>query len=157
MNSTEVVVDFELLVHAAVSSVDDPEYPGVSIVDLGLLETLAIDLDGSVRIGLVPTFSGCPALAMIAEDVRDAVAALEWVSSIDIEWLAAPPWSVERVSDDARSVLAQEFTVAVEIGGTAKCPMCGAVTAEKSMFGPSRCRSVHRCESCSETIEVLRG
>ncbi|MEE9414889.1 MAG: iron-sulfur cluster assembly protein [Acidimicrobiales bacterium] len=157
MKSTGTGVDFELLVHEAVASVDDPEYPGVSIVDLGLLETLLIDDAGGVRIGLVPTFSGCPALAMIADDVRDAVAALEWVTAIEIEWLAAPAWSTDRVSEDARSVLSKEFTVAVQIGSSAKCPLCGEPTVEKSLFGPSRCRSVHRCEPCSETIEVLRG
>ncbi len=145
-------------VHRAVCSVDDPEYPGVSIADLGLLETLKIDEDGTVTIGLVPTFSGCPALAVIAEDVTAAVEAVPAVTSVEVEWLTNPVWAPERISHDARVVLAESFTVAVQIGRVpAACPRCGGPTEEQSMFGPSRCRSVHRCAACSETVEVVRA
>ena len=148
----------ELAVHAAVSSVDDPEYPGISVVDLGLLERLTVSDDHRVSVGLVPTFSGCPALAMIADDVEVAVAAVDGVRSVVVEWLTAPVWSVERVSADARQVMADKFTVAVQIGaGPTRCPRCGSPTTEQAMFGPSRCRSVHRCPQCSETVEVMRG
>ena len=61
------VVDLVEAVRAAVAAVDDPELPGVSIVELGLLEQLSADAEGAVSIGLIPTFSGCPALSLIAE------------------------------------------------------------------------------------------
>ncbi len=156
--SPSTTPELELAVHAAVSSVDDPEYPGISVVDLGLLEQLRLSEDGDVVVGLIPTFSGCPALAMIAEDVKDAVASVEGTRSVTVEWLTAPVWSVERVSSDARRIMADTFTVAVQIGsGPTACPRCGSPTTEQSMFGPSRCRSVHRCQKCSETVEVMRG
>lgn len=145
-------------VHRAVASVDDPEYPGVSIVDLGLLETLDSDGDGSVRIGLIPTFSGCPALAMIAAEVQSAVAAVPGVCSVTVEWLRSPAWSTSRVSEAARGSLAQDFGVAVQVGrATPSCPRCASATFQQSLFGPSRCRSLHRCKSCGETVEVLRA
>ncbi|MDH3678774.1 MAG: metal-sulfur cluster assembly factor [Acidimicrobiia bacterium] len=148
----------ELDVHRAVASVDDPEYPSISIVDLGLLERLEIDADGAVTIGLVPTFTGCPALAVIAEDVERAVGSVPGVHSVTVDWLTSPLWSIDRVSDDARRALAERFTVAVQIGrDPVNCPRCGEPTIEQSMFGPSRCRSVHRCPTCSETVEVMRG
>ena len=150
--------DLELAVHQAVASIDDPEYPGVSIVDLGLLEAIEIDDHGAVAVGLVPTFSGCPALAVIAADVSKAVEAVDGVASASVTWLTSPAWTVERISHDARQQLASEFTVAVEIGRRApECPRCGAPTVEQSLFGPSRCRSVHRCSSCHETVEVMRS
>lgn len=150
--------DLELAVHAAVASVDDPEYPGVSIVDLGLLESIVIDDDRRVSIGLVPTFSGCPALAVIADQVRDAVGEIDDVATASVTWLTSPAWSTDRISADAQAVLADEFTVAVEIGTSrATCPRCGEPTVEQSLFGPSRCRSVHRCPACSETVEVMRS
>ena len=150
--------NLELAVHQAVASVDDPEYPGVSIVDLGLLEAIEIDDSGAVAIGLVPTFSGCPALAVIANDVSQAVDAVEGVRTTSVSWLTSPAWTVERISHDARQQLASEFTVAVEIGRRApSCPRCGEPTVEQSLFGPSRCRSVHRCSSCHETVEVMRS
>ena len=141
----------------AVFSIDDPEYPGVSIVDLGLLEHVEVR-NGIVGIGLVPTFSGCPALAMIADDVEAAVLAVDGIDEVSVSWLRSPAWSPERLSIRGKEALKTEFTVAVQIGtSTPECPLCGGPTVEKSMFGPSRCRSVHRCEACTETIEVMRG
>ena len=89
-------------VHAAVTSVNDPEYPDVSIVDLGLLESVEI-IDGGeaatvAHIGLIPTFGGCPALAMIASDVRAAVEAVARIDRCDVEWLAGPVWTTERMT-----------------------------------------------------------
>ena len=147
----------ELAVHEAVASVDDPEYPGVSIVDLGLLESIEFD-GANARIGLVPTFSGCPALATIADDVERAVVEVKGVASAEVLWLSAPAWDPSRISADARALLGDQFTIAVQIGDRAPlCPRCGSPTSEQSLFGPTRCRSIHRCTNCSETVEVVRG
>jgi ring-1,2-phenylacetyl-CoA epoxidase subunit PaaD len=143
-------------VHAAIQSVDDPEYPGVSIVDLGLLEGVAVSDDGAVTVGLIPTFSGCPALAMIAGDVRAAVGGVAGVRSVGVAWLRQPAWTTDRVSSAARAALASRFTVAVELGTGARCPRCNGELVELSAFGPSRCRAIRRCRPCSEIVEVLR-
>ena len=147
----------EAEVLSAIQLIDDPEYPGVSIVELGLLEALVVD-GGSVRVGLIPTFSGCPALAMIADDVRAAVLAVPGIEMVEVEWLRSPVWTVDRTTPRARALMATEFTVAIRVGGTEPtCPRCGAVTVHESHFGPSRCRSVSRCTSCRETVEVMRS
>lgn len=166
----------ELAVHEAIASIDDPEYPGISIVDLGLLEQVEVTAS-RVVVGLIPTFSGCPALAVIAGDVERAVRRHTGAIDVVVEWLTSPVWSIDRVSADARHTLADEFGVAVQriepraftsgardvaveignVGAVAQCPRCSGETAEQSMFGPSRCRSVHRCRSCGETVEVLRS
>ncbi len=143
-------------VRAAVATVDDPELPGVSIVELGLLEQLSADADGAVSIGLIPTFSGCPALSLIVERVRVAAEAVDGVRSVDVTFLSAPNWSVERISERARQQLAGGLTVAVERDGRTQCPRCGVETVEQSMFGPTRCRAVHRCPGCGEAVEVMR-
>lgn len=146
----------EAAVRDAVAAVDDPEFPGVSIVDLGLLES--IDVDGScVLVELVPTFSGCPALDVIAADVRGAVGAVDGVDTVDVRFVAAPVWTPARVSPAARRALADRFTVAVELGDRpVRCPRCAGTTTEVSAFGPTRCRSVHRCSACDEIVEVVR-
>lgn len=152
------VIALELAVHAAIASVDDPEYPSVSIVDLGLLEQLTVSPTGDVSVGLIPTFSGCPALAMIRDDVVDAIEAVDGVRSVDVAWLRSPVWTVDRIGPETRARIGREFTVAVRIGTSApECPRCGAPTIEESMFGPSRCRSVNRCTACAETVEVMRS
>ena len=145
-------------VRAAVATVDDPEYPGVSIADLGRVEDVRLDADGTAHVDLVPTFSGCPALSMIADEVEQAASAVDGVASTAVRWLTSPAWSIDRVTDAGRRALAAEFTVAVRIGdGPAPCPRCGAPTDERSPFGPSRCRAVHVCPACAEVVEVMRG
>lgn len=149
---------FELEIYTAVASVDDPEYPGISIAELGLVERISAEADGSVAVGLVPTFSGCPALTIIADDVRAAVEAVDGVTSISVDWLRTPVWTVDRVTDAGKAALADDFTVAVTIGDNdPSCPRCGGPTVRSSMFGPSRCRSVHRCERCGENLEAMRA
>ncbi|MEE2769227.1 MAG: iron-sulfur cluster assembly protein [Actinomycetota bacterium] len=146
------------MVAAAVAGVDDPEYPGVSIADLGLLERVEVDMDGHARIGLIPTFSGCPALDVIATDVHAAVTAVTGVSSVEVTWLGSPTWSTNRITPRGRKVLSNQFTVSVQDRDTpATCARCGNPTIEQSPFGPSRCRAVHRCNNCIEVVEVLRA
>ena len=153
-----LVLRLEAQVHGAVSSVDDPEYPGISIVDLGLLERISVEADGRIKVGLIPTFSGCPALAVIADEVKVAVEELPDVVDCTVEWLKSPAWHADRISHEARSCLERKFTVAVQIGERSPmCPLCASKTVEQSMFGPSRCRSVHTCTGCGETVEVMRG
>ena len=151
-----VAIDLLAAVRAAVATVDDPELPGVSIVELGLLEELSVGADGAVSIGLIPTFSGCPALSLIGARVRGAAQSVEGVRSVDVTFLAAPVWSVDRISERAREQLANGLTVAVERDGRAVCPRCGTETVERSLFGPTRCRAVHRCPGCGEAVEVMR-
>ncbi len=157
----------EAAVHAAVASVDDPEYPGLSIVDLGLLEQLMVSSDGAVSIGLIPTFSGCPALRHIGDAVTQAVQSVDNVTALDVVWLATPAWTISRVSAEAKAMLARDFTVAVDVAlpsphsgprpAPVPCPMCATPMTVQSMFGTSRCRSIHHCSSCSESVEVLRS
>ena len=112
----------------AVASVHDPEYPDVSIADLGLVESVTISESGDVAtVGLIPTFSGCPALDMIATDVRSAVLALTDVQQCTVEWLPGPVWSNERLTERARTTLADEFTVVLRRkDGGLRCPICGS-------------------------------
>ena len=144
-------------IHLAIEKVNDPEYPGISIVDLGLLENIKVNEIGEVVIQLIPTFSGCPALEMIAQDVREIIEKLPGVKKVDVVWLNSPVWSVNRVTAKAEKDLAEKFTVAVQIQGRkVKCPRCQSETTIKSHFGPSRCRSIHVCSGCNEVIETLR-
>jgi ring-1,2-phenylacetyl-CoA epoxidase subunit PaaD len=144
------------VVRAAITSVDDPEMPGVSIVDLGLLETLELRADGGVTVGLIPTFSGCPALRVIADDVAAAVSAVDGVSAVQVDFLRAPVWTIDRVSPRAEVALGRRLGVAVERDGVTRCPRCAAVTVQSSLFGPTRCRAVHVCTGCAEVVEVMR-
>ncbi len=148
----------EATVRVALDQVFDPEYPDLSIVDLGLLERISASPDGSVRIGLVPTFSGCPALSMIASDVRSAISCVSGVEQVSVEWLNSPVWSTERITPSTRTRLSSEYTVVLRRkDGTLQCPVCGSDDiADQSMASSTRCRSVAWCSSCRNPVEVMR-
>ena len=144
-------------VQAAVFSVDDPEYPGVSIVDLGLVESIRVE-GTTAFVDLIPTYGGCPALDFIANDVRNAIKSVETVTDVEIRWLRSPIWNQDRVAPHVIEVLEQEFTVTLRRSdGSLVCPVCGSGTVrDTSPMGPSRCRSLAYCDDCRNPLEVMR-
>lgn len=146
-------------VRDAVASVSDPEYPGVSIADLGLVESIDLDeADDVAVVGLIPTFTGCPALAMIAGDVRTAVEALGEIRRCDVRWLSRPVWTTDRITRAGRRVLADEYTVVLrDDDGGLRCPVCGGGdVVPRSDAGSTRCRAVAWCAGCRNPVEVMR-
>ena len=141
----------------ALRTVDDPEYPGVSVVDMGMVASVEV-AGGSATVELITTFSGCPALDVISSDVAAAVGALDGITGVEVRH-SAEAWDTSRLSQHARAVMARDFTVSVALQGRpAECPRCGAAAlVEQSPFGPARCRAVHRCSACGEVVEVLRA
>ena len=147
-------------VRSRVGEVADPEFPGVSIADLGILEDVRVDPEMCLaEIDLLPTFLGCPALELIAADVRSAALAVPGIRDAFVRFLAEPQWSPARITDRGRRLLADEFTVAVRPDrGVVGCPVCGSEHIEtRSMFGPTACRSIGYCASCRNPVEVMRG
>ena len=139
------------------SGVDDPEYSGVSIVDLGLVERVSVDQGAGVTVELVPTFTGCPALDLIADDVRQVLRA-HGEQHPTVRFVDAPVWTPERISATGRAALRRQFTVAVKLGERQPpCPRCGAgALSTTSLFGSMRCRSVATCAACGERTEMIR-
>jgi len=162
-------------IDAALRSVLDPEMP-INIVDLGLVERVAIKLrpgGAAVTIDLLPTFVGCPALAMIEGMVKDAVGGVDGIGAVSVRFLNDPPWSVDRISGEGREALRAFGVTAPARRDPAltpltvasrpvdapppKCPFCGAaeVTLE-SRFGPTRCKMIYYCDACRNTFEHLK-
>lgn len=147
-------------VHRSVSMVCDPEYPEVTIAELGILERVSSTDGGStVRIELVPTMLGCPALDVIARDVTDAARAACAGADVSIEvvFVDDPVWTPDRIAPSAVNFLAREYSVAVRRrSANASCPICGGTALEhRSDFGPTPCRSVEWCPQCRNPVEVV--
>lgn len=144
-------------VNDAVASVHDPEYPGVSIAELGLVESVRLD-GTAAAVDLIPTYGGCPALDFIATDVRNVVNAIEGVTTCDVRWLRSPVWTKERVTAGVVKFLENEFTVTLRRrDGSLVCPVCGSGTVrDTAPMGPSRCRSLAYCDDCRNPVEVMR-
>jgi ring-1,2-phenylacetyl-CoA epoxidase subunit PaaD len=150
-------VDLLAAVTDAVATVDDPEFPGVSIVSLGMLHDVSVN-DDAVRVELVPTYSGCPALEYIGADVLAAIEAVAEGRDVEVVWRRDVLWTPARLSPAVVPTLATEFAVTLRTSeGSLRCPVCGSVdVAERSPIGPTRCRSVAWCETCRNVIEVMR-
>lgn len=96
-------VDREKIIDA-LKTVYDPEIP-VNVYDLGLIYDLNIDEQGQVKIVMTLTAPGCPLAEQLPEQVRQAVARVEGVTSVWVELTFDPPWSPERLSEEARIIL----------------------------------------------------
>jgi metal-sulfur cluster biosynthetic enzyme len=87
----------------ALRQVEDPEL-GMDIVDLGLLYDVEVD-DANVKVTHSLTSMGCPVGPMIQEDIQNVASALPGVENVEVELVWEPPWTPERMSDDAKFIL----------------------------------------------------
>jgi ring-1,2-phenylacetyl-CoA epoxidase subunit PaaD len=138
-------------VRAVLQTVMDPEIPTASIVDLGMVEAVRASEDG-VEVDLVPTFSGCPALDVIREDVRAALAKAG--VSATVRFVTAPAWTTDRIVPAGRAALP---LYGVSAPGDLARPFCGSTqTEEQSRIGPTPCRSIRYCAACRNPYEGFK-
>lgn len=97
-------------VRRAVESVPDPELPVVTVGNLGMLHDLTVHDDGRVEVEMLPTFSGCPAIDVIREDVEAAARGVPDVIEVQVRFRFDPPWSPQRIDDEGRAAL-REFGI----------------------------------------------
>ncbi len=157
----------EVAVWDALAGVADPEIPAVSVVDMGMVREVSVDHD-KVHVVVLPTFTGCPAIAEIISDVGAAVSKVSGVSDVEVTTSFDPPWTTDRITEDGRTKL-KEFGLApptgkgpvliTEIGlpAHAECPFCGSMnTHNENPFGPTPCRSLYYCENCRNPFEQFK-
>ncbi|MEA3151821.1 MAG: ring,2-phenylacetyl-CoA epoxidase subunit PaaD [Gammaproteobacteria bacterium] len=152
---------------AALSAVEDPEIPAVSVVDLGLIRFVRARHDGKLEIGLSPTYVGCPATAVIRRSVEEALEAAR-VGEFVVTSVLAPAWTSEWITGDGRRKLADYGIVPPEktvstmrdmLRGNrpVACPRCHSVDTESvSEFGSTPCKALHRCRACLEPFEYFK-
>lgn len=159
--TTATVVD-QAAVRAVLDAVPDPEMPPVTIGQLGMVVAVAVE-GGAVTVNLVPTYSGCPATAVIRQDVAKAVGALPGVTAVQVNFVRDVVWDPERISAEGRENL-RAFGIAppgsgqtlLQIGGVT-CPVCGSRdTVADSPFGPTPCRSTNYCRACRNPFEAIK-
>jgi len=144
----------ETTVRALLETVHDPEIPTISIVDLGIVERIAVS-DTAIEVELLPTFVGCPALEVIKSAVADALAPLGRQSLISFTWRA--PWTSERISPRGRARLAASGFAPPDEPADVRCPYCqSARVVMDSAFGPTACRSLFYCRECRQPFEAFK-
>ncbi len=148
--------------------VPDPEVPVLSVVDLGIVRDVEI-ADG-VTIVITPTYSGCPAMRVIEEDILRALAE-HGVEGARIKTVYSPAWTTDWLSDDAKARLeaygiAPPGRVSREASlvtlsrrrELVRCPACRSTdTEEQSEFGSTACKSLWRCRACGQPFEAFKA
>lgn len=138
-----------------VAGVVDPEIPVLTIEDLGILRSVEVD-EGHVVVTITPTYSGCPAMRQIEDDIGAALRR-EGVTSYEVRISHDPPWTTEWMSEEGRSKLTG-FGIAPPTGLSAVvCPRCE--TGDPRMvarFGSTACKALMVCSSCGEPFDYFK-
>ena len=148
----------------AVASVVDPEIPVLTIADLGVLREVTVR-DGEVEVAITPTYSGCPAMNMIALEIELALER-EGFRRPKIRTVLSPAWTTDWMSEDGRRKL-REYGIAPPLPSSSRralfgveevaCPQCGSKDTELiSEFGSTSCKALWRCKSCREPFEYFK-
>jgi ring-1,2-phenylacetyl-CoA epoxidase subunit PaaD len=152
--------------HGVLSQVVDPEIPVLSVLDLGLIRHLLLRPDGCLEVGISPTYSGCPANALIKSDVLRTLRGAGF-DAVAVDVLA-PAWTSDWLSAEGRRKL-EAFGIAPPsdaVSSTrrlwrddapAACPRCGSKrTTRQSEFGSTPCKALYRCDACLEPFDYFK-
>lgn len=144
----------EEAIRAILRTVADPEIPGVSIVDLGMVERIEVN-GARIEVELLPTFVGCPAQELIRDAVRGALAPLGRPSSVDFSFRV--PWTSDRITALGREQLKSAGFAPPAEPSAVRCPYCSSGrVAMDSAFGPTQCRSLFYCRACRQPFEAFK-
>ena len=138
-------------------SVMDPEIPVLSVVDLGVVRYVRADGTG-LRVGITPTYSGCPATEVIQRSIREALDR-EDLEDVIVETVLSPPWTSEWLSEEGRRKLGAFGIAAPSAHSVAEaaCPRCGSRNVQRvSEFGSTPCKAHYRCRGCLEPFDVFK-
>jgi len=143
----------------------DPEIPVLSIIDLGVVRSAVIEND-MVYVQITPTYSGCPAMDVIGDDIKKALKEAHYESHI--ERILAPAWTTDWITPKGRKALEQygiaspleaQADKAVLLNGKriVKCTNCGSQNTQLiSQFGSTACKALFKCEDCLEPFDYFK-
>lgn len=148
----------------AAASVVDPEIPVLTIADLGVLREVALDGD-HVEVAITPTYSGCPAMNMIALEIELALDRAGFRQS-KVRTVLSPAWTTDWMSEEGRRKL-RAYGVAPPQASSSRralfgaqvvaCPQCGSDDTELlSEFGSTSCKALWRCKACREPFDYFK-
>lgn len=145
------------------SEVKDPEIPVLSISDIGILRQVEV-CGEKIMIQITPTYSGCPAMETILDDIRSALAR-HGLLNVEVQQVLSPAWTTEWMSESGKQKL-QAYGIAPPAkqgcGLTGEdqpvsCPHCLSKNIEPiSRFGSTACKALYRCLDCREPFDYFK-
>lgn len=153
-------IDARLAIEAVLHTVEDPEIPVISVMDLGIVRAVEEDV-----VAITPTYTGCPATAVIETSIRAALDAAGFDKTA-VKTVLSPPWSTDFITDAGRAKL-KAYGIAPPPKGAqaaslknaspAICPRCDSTnTREISRFGSTPCKALWQCNACLEPFDRFK-
>jgi len=146
-------------IRAILENVKDPEIPVLSIAELGILQD--VEMQGeTIIVTITPTYSGCPAMTVVEEDIQLALATAGF-SNVTVKTRLSPAWTTDWMSPFAREKL-QAYGIAppcktADAGKAPSCPNCGSTEVrEISAFGSTACKALFQCQQCAEPFDYFK-
>mgnify|MGYP000418649023 CR=1 FL=1 len=146
--------------------VKDPEIPVISLVDLGVVRNAVLE-NGNPIVTITPTYSGCPAMSVMEEDIEMRLKVAGY-KSIKIETVLSPAWTTDWISQEGRNAL-EKYGIAPPLDADAdkdallgnkkivKCTNCGSQNTKLvSQFGSTACKALFKCEDCQEPFDYFK-
>ncbi|VXC54552.1 putative multicomponent oxygenase/reductase subunit for phenylacetic acid degradation [Arthrobacter sp. 8AJ] len=150
------------------ATVVDPEIPVLSIADLGILRKVDV-ADNKVTVTITPTYSGCPAMDAIRDDLHTAFKK-EGYEDVHVDLVLAPAWTTDWMTEAGKQKL-QQYGIAPPSGNSragghsgpirlslaVKCPQCNSLnTKELTRFGSTSCKALYVCQDCKEPFDYFK-
>lgn len=145
--------------------VSDPEIPVLSIMDMGVVRSAIIE-EGGAKVQITPTYSGCPAMDVIGDDIKKALKEAGY--NAEVELVLAPAWTTDWITPKGRKAL-EDYGIAAPLEADAdkaillegkklvKCPQCGSKnTRMVSQFGSTACKAQFQCDDCQEPFDYFK-
>ncbi len=163
MNSQQNIIQ-EL--YPILEQVSDPEIPVLSILDMGVVRTAIIDND-VVKIEITPTYSGCPAMDVIGDDIKKILKENGYPNTT-VKLILSPAWTTDWITKRGRTALLK-YGIAPPLDETADkealfgnkklvaCPQCKSKNTKMvSQFGSTACKAFFQCEDCLEPFDYFK-
>ena len=158
-----VHIDQELI--PILEKVSDPEIPVLSIMEMGVVRS-AVVTNHHVYVKITPTYSGCPAMDVIGDDIKKALRDNGYTA--DVELILAPAWTTDWITPKGRKAL-EDYGIAAPLSADAdkdvllngkrivKCPQCGSTNTKMvSQFGSTACKAQFQCDDCQEPFDYFK-
>lgn len=171
MSSEERAATRQLLSREALleilDTVKDPEVPVLSVVELGIIRD-AVETERGVTVTITPTYSGCPAMHEIEQEIRRALEARH-LGPVEIRTTYTPAWTTDWIGPEARAKL-EAYGIAppgpadtsdlIQLhrrAAAVRCPYCQSLdTTQRSAFGSTACKAIWFCNDCRQPFEEFK-
>ncbi|MEM8496825.1 MAG: 1,2-phenylacetyl-CoA epoxidase subunit PaaD [Pseudomonadota bacterium] len=139
--------------------VKDPEIPVLSIWDLGILQDVAVNEKNHVVVNITPTYSGCPAMKQIEQDIKECLSSAGYLQAT-VNSQLSPAWSTDWMTAHGRQQL-KEYGIAppeeISARRAVECPQCQSSNVRVlSEFGSTACKALYKCEDCTEPFDYFK-